>query len=58
MGVHRTGAQTWLDNPQIFLLLQNTENIPSDDDRVVFVDIGGGLGQQCKVGDFKLWHST
>lgn len=49
MGVHRTGIKTWMDQPEIHDSLSKANRMGSIEDGVVFVDVGGGLGQQCKV---------
>ncbi|KAH7309201.1 hypothetical protein B0I35DRAFT_482927 [Stachybotrys elegans] len=53
MKVHRTGVQTWLDKPEIMnKILQNSirGNLASHDvPKFIFVDVGGGMGQQCKA---------
>ncbi len=56
MKAHRTGNRTFLDQPDIFNrindVLQGQRIGINDDlerDEPVFVDVGGGWGQQCKV---------
>jgi hypothetical protein len=57
MNVHRTGVKTWLDLREVVELFQwdlamlyanfSPKNDPAK--QYVFVDVGGGIGQQCKV---------
>ncbi|KAI0197695.1 S-adenosyl-L-methionine-dependent methyltransferase [Astrocystis sublimbata] len=49
MNVHRTGVRTWMDDEVIFdkigKVLYGNDHPGAD----LFVDVGGGLGQQCKL---------
>ncbi|OCL08854.1 S-adenosyl-L-methionine-dependent methyltransferase [Glonium stellatum] len=49
MGVHRTGVKTWLDHDEICHALHNTHEAEVKENEVAFVDVGGGIGQQCKA---------
>ncbi|KAI0847426.1 S-adenosyl-L-methionine-dependent methyltransferase [Daldinia vernicosa] len=55
MGSHRTGVRTWLDRPEVineitdaFKKVTSRKGI-SEEKGVSFVDIGGGIGHQCKA---------
>lgn len=55
MEYHRTGVRTWLDRPEIISEIKDalekiTEGKKGEEKSVAFVDIGGGIGHQCKVG--------
>ncbi|KAI2625672.1 S-adenosyl-L-methionine-dependent methyltransferase [Hypoxylon sp. NC1633] len=55
MGSHRTGVQTWLDRPIVIDEITDafkkvTEGKEGGEEKgVSFVDIGGGIGHQCKA---------
>ncbi|KAI1499014.1 S-adenosyl-L-methionine-dependent methyltransferase [Biscogniauxia marginata] len=53
MRTHRTGVRTWLERSDIMDLLaevfkRESKNV-NGEARVVFVDVGGGIGQQCNA---------
>jgi demethylsterigmatocystin 6-O-methyltransferase len=62
MKVHRTGTQTWLDHPEVLnRVIESFEkgksgNSQNDDQRVLFVDVGGGMGHQCDVSLVKSYR--
>jgi hypothetical protein len=47
MTVQRYGAESWLDN---FPFEKTVTEGVSDESRLLFVDVGGGVGHQCQVG--------
>jgi len=49
MGAHRTGVRTWLDEKAATDLVDVLRAAQDRSGAVFFVDVGGGLGQQCKV---------
>ncbi|KAI1466156.1 S-adenosyl-L-methionine-dependent methyltransferase [Daldinia caldariorum] len=55
MGSHRTGTRTWLDRPEVIneisgALKKVTAGKEGGEEKgVSFVDIGGGIGHQCKA---------
>ncbi|KAI1394294.1 S-adenosyl-L-methionine-dependent methyltransferase [Hypoxylon trugodes] len=53
MGSHRTGVKTWLDRPEVITEITDAfkKVTAGKDERkgVSFVDIGGGIGHQCKA---------
>lgn len=55
MGSHRTGVRTWLDRPEIINEITDAfkkvtaRKEGGEEKGVSFVDIGGGIGHQCKV---------
>ncbi|KAF2194084.1 S-adenosyl-L-methionine-dependent methyltransferase [Zopfia rhizophila CBS 207.26] len=49
MGVHRTGMKTWLDQGKIHGSLCKAHEAGGDENGAMFVDVGGGIGQQCKA---------
>ncbi|KAI1808901.1 S-adenosyl-L-methionine-dependent methyltransferase [Daldinia bambusicola] len=55
MGSHRTGTRTWLDRPEVIneitgSLKKVTAGKEGGEERgVSFVDVGGGIGHQCKA---------
>ncbi|KAI2606353.1 S-adenosyl-L-methionine-dependent methyltransferase [Hypoxylon fragiforme] len=54
MEYHRTGVRTWLDRPEIISEIKDalekiTEGKKGEEKSVAFVDIGGGIGHQCKA---------
>lgn len=56
MTSHRTGVKTWFEQPKIIKEIADAfEKVTSGKEGgkakgVSFVDIGGGIGHQCKVG--------
>ncbi|KAI1778631.1 S-adenosyl-L-methionine-dependent methyltransferase [Hypoxylon cercidicola] len=53
MGTHRTGVRTWLDRPDVVEEIKSSfEKVTAGkggEKGVSFVDIGGGIGHQCKA---------
>ncbi|KAI1658069.1 S-adenosyl-L-methionine-dependent methyltransferase [Daldinia decipiens] len=55
MGSHRTGVRTWLDRPEVINEITDAfKKVTSrkeggEEKGVSFVDIGGGIGHQCKA---------
>lgn len=52
MTSHRTGTRTWLDRPEVINEITDALDkvtAGKDGEGVSFVDIGGGIGHQCKV---------
>ncbi|KAI1643535.1 S-adenosyl-L-methionine-dependent methyltransferase [Daldinia loculata] len=55
MGSHRTGVRTWLDRPEIINEITDAfkkvtaRKEGGEEKGVSFVDIGGGIGHQCKA---------
>ncbi|KAI9697134.1 MAG: hypothetical protein M1820_007950 [Bogoriella megaspora] len=54
MGAHRVGARTWLDKSELVALINEAHDASKDQDRAFFVDVGGGIGQQCEALNTKL----
>lgn len=46
MATQRKGMQTWLD---VYPIGEETKSLRAEDDLVVFVDVGGGLGHQANA---------
>lgn len=49
MSAHRTGVRTWLDKADLIATIAIAHDESGDENAAVFVDVGGGLGQQCEV---------
>ncbi|KAI1174692.1 S-adenosyl-L-methionine-dependent methyltransferase [Nemania sp. FL0916] len=49
MAVHRTGDHTWLDDKKAAATVIDHFQKQDSSDAILFVDIGGGLGHQCKL---------
>ncbi|KAI0599114.1 S-adenosyl-L-methionine-dependent methyltransferase [Biscogniauxia sp. FL1348] len=53
MGAHRTAARTWLERAdvveRVVRAYEVMEKIGAERGRAVFVDVGGGVGQQCNA---------
>ncbi|KAI0099400.1 S-adenosyl-L-methionine-dependent methyltransferase [Daldinia grandis] len=55
MGSHRTGVKTWLDRPEVINEITDAfkkvtaRKEGGEEKGVSFVDIGGGIGHQCKA---------
>ncbi len=51
MNVHRTGVRTWLDDKTATEMVIDVLREKDHPEAILFVDVGGGMGQQCKVSE-------
>ncbi|KAI0903949.1 S-adenosyl-L-methionine-dependent methyltransferase [Ustulina deusta] len=49
MNVHRTGVRTWLDDKTATGMVIDVLREKDHPEAILFVDVGGGMGQQCKL---------
>lgn len=49
MSIHRTGVRTWSDEKDAAVAILEVLREQDHPEANLFVDVGGGMGQQCKV---------